>query len=148
VDVDSLGKKAMDSGDDGREVVEAYYRTMQARGIDEENIVSLFADHAVYIEPFSAGTVSGEKRTHEGKDAIREFFRESWNHRPPDMRLELDRVSLEGDMVRADWTCSAQAFETPMIGFDVYLVRRGKIVRLETTVTQPPNVVTWQSERG
>jgi ketosteroid isomerase-like protein len=133
--------------DTERVVVEAFYRTMQQRGIAEEPIVSLFADDAVYIEPFSNGTVSGEKRTHRGKAAIRDFFLESWNHRPADMRLILDRVSIDSGMVRADWTCIADAFASPMIGFDLYEIRDGKIVRLETTVTQPPASVTWRSEK-
>src|SRR5205823_9076205 len=114
-----------------REVVESYYRAIQSRGTAEETIVGLFADDAVYIEPFSKGTVSGETTTHSGKAAIHDFFRGSWHARPPDMRLTLDTISIDGSFVRADWTCTADVFGSPMRGFDRYLIRDGRIARLE-----------------
>ena len=112
-------------------------------GTAEETIVDLFADDAVYIEPFSKGTVSGETTTHSGKAAIHDFFRGSWHARPPDMRLTLDTISIDGSFVRADWTCTAEVFGSPMRGFDRYLIRDGRIARLETTVTQPPSTITF-----
>ena len=89
--------------------------------------MSLFADDADFIEPFS-----GEPRTHEGFEAIREAFRDSWKEDPPpDMKLILDRAYRDGDRVRADWTCASPVFPAPMKGYDPFTIRGGKIARLE-----------------
>ena len=89
--------------------------------------MSLFADDAVFIEPFS-----GEPKTHAGFEVIREAFRDSWKEPPPpDMKLVLDRVDRDGDRVRAEWTCTSPVFPAPMKGCDLFTIRDGKIARLE-----------------
>ena len=116
-----------------RKVVESLFRAMQAGPAGEDQMMGLFADHATFIEPFS-----GEARTHNGKDAIRSSFKEMWSNPAPDLQLSLDRVDLDGDRVRADWTCTSPAFPTPMKGYDLFTIEGRKIVRLEIVVTDMP----------
>jgi hypothetical protein len=94
----------------------------------------LFADGAVFIEPFS-----GEPQTHVGQDAIRASFRDQWKNPLPDLKLTLDRVDLDGPLVRAEWTCTSPVFSTPMRGYDLFTLNDdGKIARLEIVVTEAP----------
>ena len=116
-----------------RKVVERLFKAMQARPAGEREMMALFADDAVFIEPFS-----GVPRTHEGIDAIRTSFREMWSEPGPELTLTLSRVDREGDIVRAEWSCTSPAFPTPMRGFDLFTLSDGKIVRLEVHVTDMP----------
>lgn len=110
-----------------RGVVDNLFKAMQMGPEGEELMMSLFDEDAVFIEPFS-----GEPKTHEGFEAIREAFRDSWKEpAPPDLKLVLDRADRDGDRVRADWTCTASVFPAPMKGYDVFTIRGGKISRLE-----------------
>lgn len=110
-----------------RRVVESLFRAMQAGPEGEEEMMSLFAEGATLIEPFS-----GTPRTHVGKDAIRQAFRESFAEPPPpDMKLVLDRADVDGERVRADWTCTSSVFPAPMKGYDLFTIEEGKIQRLE-----------------
>jgi hypothetical protein len=110
-----------------QQVVDNLFKAMQLGPGGEEFMMSLFADDAVFIEPFS-----GEAKTHEGFEAIREAFRDSWKEEsPPDMKLILDRADRDGDRVRADWTCTSPVFPAPMKGYDLFTIRGGKIARLE-----------------
>ncbi len=116
-----------------RMIVEGLFRAMQAGPGGEADMMSLFADDAVFVEPFS-----GQPMTHVGFAAIRESFRQQWVHPLPDMKLMLDRVDLDGSIVRAEWTCESSAFPTPMRGHDFLTIANGKIVRLEIVVTDMP----------
>ncbi len=110
-----------------QQVVDNLFKAMQMGPGGEELMMSLFADDAVFIEPFS-----GEPKTHEGFDAIREAFRDSWKEDPPpDMKLVLDRADRDGDRVRAEWTCTSPVFPAPMKGCDLFTIQDGKITRLE-----------------
>jgi len=115
-----------------RAVVEGYYRAMRMGAAGAETMADLFTDDAIYSEPFSGG--DGRNRTHVGKHVIREFFKDSINHRPPDMVVTMDRVDVDGDRLRAEWTCTASVFTQPMRGVDCYTLRDGKIARLETSL--------------
>jgi ketosteroid isomerase-like protein len=117
-----------------RIVVENLFKAMQAGPAGERLMLSLFHDDAVFIEPFS-----GQPVTHSGLDAIRESFKQQTAHPLPDMKLTLDRVDIDGEVVRAQWTCSSSAFPTPMRGYDLFKIRDGKISRLEIIVTIPPD---------
>jgi hypothetical protein len=66
------------------------------------------------------------------KHLIAEFFKDSVNHRPPDMVVTVNRIDAEGDRLRAEWTCTASVFAEPMRGVALYTLRDGKIARLET----------------
>lgn len=116
-----------------RKTVEGLFRAMQMGPSGEEAMMALFDDNAVFVEPFS-----GQVQTHTGKHAIRGSFREMWKEPLPDLRLILDQVDLDGDQVRAEWTCVSSALPVPMRGFDLFQVRAGKITRLEIVVTDMP----------
>lgn len=116
-----------------RSVVEKLFRAMQAGPAGEEEMMSLFNEDATFVEPFS-----GQPVTHVGHAAIRESFRQQTAHPLPDMKLTLDRVDLDGPLVRAGWTCTSSAFPAPMLGHDLFTIRNGKIARLEIVVTDMP----------
>ncbi len=116
-----------------RKIVDNLFKAMQAGPAGEDDMMALFADDAVFVEPFS-----GEPKTHTGKDAIRASFQDMWREPAPDMKLILDRVDLDGRSVRAEWTCTSPIFATPMRGYDVFTIDNGKITRLEITVTDMP----------
>ncbi len=116
-----------------RNIVEALFQAMQAGPAGEEQMMALFAEDATFIEPFS-----GETRTHHGKEAIRNSFVEMWSNPAPDMKLIMDRVDLDGDRIKADWTCTSPVFPTPMKGHDLFTIVKGKIAKLEVVVTDMP----------
>lgn len=119
-----------------RKVVEGLFRAMQAGPGGEEAMVGLFAEEAVLIEPFS-----GRPQTYTGRAAIRQSFRDQWNNPPPDLTLVLDRVDLDGPLVRAEWTCTSPAFPSPMRGYDLFTLNdEGQIMRLEIIVTEAPPI--------
>jgi len=92
--------------------------------------MSLFADDAIFIEPFS-----GVPLTHEGHQAIREAFKGMEENSAPDLELALERVDVDGNQLRAEWTCASPVFPEPMKGFDLFTIKNGKITRLEIVVT-------------
>ncbi len=116
-----------------RGVVEALFAAMQAGPAGEDEMMALFAEDATLIEPFT-----GEVKTHTGKPAIRDGFRESFKDPAPDLKLTVDRVDLDGANVRAEWTCTSPVFPTPMRGHDLFTIENGKIARLEVVVTDMP----------
>ena len=116
-----------------RAIVEQYLALMQAgsNGIDE--LVALFDEGAVYIEPFA-----GQPQTHEGKAAIRAFFEVALTQHMNGVRLTLDRLDIDAGKLRSEWTCHLPGMPGPMRGFDLLDLRDGRIVRLQTTVTEFP----------
>ena len=116
-----------------RKIVENLFKAMQAGPAGEDDMMALFADDAVFTEPFG-----GEPKTHTGKDAIRASFKAMWEEPAPELKLMLDRVDLDGQDVRAEWTCTSPIFPTPMRGYDVFTIAGGKIAKLEITVTEMP----------
>lgn len=92
----------------------------------------LFAADAVYVDPFGAHATAATPVTHVGRAAIRQAFRESQKQAPPNMTLTLDQVDVDGERVRTEWTCASPAFPRPMRGEDLWTIRDGHIVRLET----------------
>ena len=108
------------------DVVQRYFEAMQAGPGQAEALFALFAADAVYVEPFT-----GTERTHEGKEAIERCLRTSWQDTPPDLELELNRVDVDGEVVRSEWTCTSPVFEGPIKGVDRCTVRDGLIHRLE-----------------
>ena len=99
-------------------------------GVDA--LIDLLADDAVYVEPFSG-------RTHNGHAEIRAFLEQS-QAALPDVRITVERINVEGDIVTTDWTCESSAFATPSRGRDEFTVRDGKIARLETSIVEPPEL--------
>lgn len=118
-----------------RNVVDRFFKAMQAGKDAENELMALFTDDAVLTEPFS-----GEPQTHTGIDAVRNSFRCTWEQPVPDVKLEVNRVDLDGAQVRAEWTCTAPAFPTPIKGHDLFNIRNGKIAKLEIVVTEMPDM--------
>ena len=110
------------------EVVQSYFKAMQAGRSAADDLFALFAEDAVYSEPFS-----GQVRTHEGKAAIESYLRASWETTPPDLTLEVDRIDVDGAQVRSEWTCRSPAFPQPVRGVDVCHIKEGKIARLQVS---------------
>ncbi len=99
---------------------------MQGGEAAGDQLLALFAADAVYVEPFS-----GTERTHEGRAAIEACFRAGWAQTPPELTLEVNRVDVDGAVVRSEWTCRSPAFPAPVRGVDVCTVQDGRIARLE-----------------
>ena len=116
-----------------RNVVENMFKAMQAGPAGEEAMMALFAEDAVFTEPFS-----GQPQTHVGVEAIRESFREQFANPAPDMQLHVDRIDLDEGQIKADWTCTSSVFPTPMKGHDLFTIHEGKIATLEVVVTDMP----------
>ncbi len=110
------------------EVVHAYFRAMQTGRAAADALFALFADDAVYVEPFT-----GVSRTHEGRAAIEACLRDGWDREPPDLTLEVNRIDVDGDVVRSEWTCTSPVFPAPVRGVDVCTVKGGRIARLEVS---------------
>lgn len=112
-----------------REVVDAYFAAMR-RGRDaHHDLVALFAPDAEYTEPFA-----GAPRTHHGREAIDAALGASWDQSPPDLELIVHRVDVEGQEVRAAWSCRSPVFPAPVEGRDTYLIEAGRIRRLVTEI--------------
>jgi hypothetical protein len=121
-----------------RRLVERYFKAMQAGPDGVEDMASLFAEDGEYIEPFSQG---GQPSSHRGRAAIRAFFEQSLNGPlGSGVRLTLDRLDVDGDRLRSEWTCIMPIFPGPVRGFDTYAIEGGRIKRLEVTVTDMPSM--------
>jgi len=115
------------------DTVERYFSAMQ-RGLDgEDELLGLFADDAVWIDAFGGGE-------HTGRDAIAEWVRAARGDAPPDLRIVVDRVDAEGEVVEAAWSCESPAFATPARGRDRFTIQEGRIIRLESVLTEPPKL--------
>lgn len=120
-----------------RKIVEDLMRAMQMGPAAFEELLGLFAEDGVLVEPFS-----GAMQTHTGKPALRASLNQMSQNRAPDLALALDRVDMDGNAVRAEWTCTSKSMPGPMRGYDLFTIREGKISRLEIFVTEmpfPPN---------
>ncbi len=117
------------------EFVHRFFRAMQAGEAGHEELMSLFADDAVMVDPFT-----GKPETRNGIGEIRESFRCTLEQPTPDIKLEVNRIDLDGPLVRAEWTCTAPSFPSPVKGYDLFDLREGKIARLEIVVTEAPGM--------
>lgn len=115
------------------EIVQTYFDAMRGGRTSGPTLFALFHDDAVYVEPFM-----GESRTHHGRSAIETAISTSWDHAPPDLTLEVDRIDVDGPVVVSEWTCRSPAFDSPMRGRDRCEIRDGRIVRLEVTFLGAP----------
>jgi len=120
-----------------QEIIGRFFKAMQAGKSASSELMALFAPDAVMTEPFH-----GEPQTHHGTAAIRESFGCVWEEEVPDLKLEVNRIDLDGPLLRAEWTCTAPAFPSPIRGYDRFEIRDGKITKLEIFVTESPNMAT------
>ena len=112
--------------DDREQLVQRYFAAMRQGAAAEDELLALFAEDAVYEEPFS-----GSPRRSEGIVAIRSALREGWEFPLPDLKLTVRRIDLDGDVVRSQWICESPALDGPIHGHDRYTIRDGLIARLE-----------------
>lgn len=112
-----------------RNVIESYARAMSAGPAGLEELTGLFAQDAVYIEPW---TMMGIPTEHIGAADIRTFFEESLPKNPPDFKVTIDQIDLDGEAIRTAWTCTSAMIPAPVRGIDLYTIRDGRIARLET----------------
>jgi uncharacterized protein (TIGR02246 family) len=115
------------------DTVERYFTAMQRGREGHEELLGLFAPDAVWVDAFGGGE-------HAGHAAIDRWLAATADQAPPDFRLTVDRVDVDGDEVVAAWTCESPAFAAPARGSDRFVVRDGKIVRLESTLVEPPTL--------
>ena len=111
------------------EVVNTYFEAMRAGPDGAKRLFPLFAKDAIYVEPFA-----GETRTHRGRPAIEACFNISWKSAPPEMKIKINRIDVDGETVRSDWTCSSPAFPAPVKGTDICVVRGGLIHQLTVEI--------------
>lgn len=117
------------------ETLVEYFKAMQRGPDGVAELTALFADDAVYVEPFTPGG-----GIHVGRDAIGSWLTAAQAHAPPELTLVIDRIDAEADAVQVEWTCESPAFARPSRGRDRFTLRDGKIARLETTLTTPPEL--------
>lgn len=114
-------------------IINRFFAAMQVGATAETEMLSLFSEDAVYIEPFS-----GHQRTHLGKTAIRKCMLEGWRTPLPDMRIELDEITIQGSDVRVRWTCRSPALPGGSgQGENRFTILDGLITRLETRIVSP-----------
>ena len=111
---------------DERELVDAYFSAMRRGAAAEDEMMALFADDAIYVEPFS-----GTTRESVGREAIRATLRAGWAEPLPDMVLDVHEVEVTAHGARSRWTCTSPALPAPADGEDLYTIEDGKITRLE-----------------
>ena len=117
----------------GNETVNKFFAAMQTGASAEEEMMALFHDDAVYIEPFT-----GKVRTHNGKIEIRTCMRDGWKYPQPDMRIEIDQLIVEGHEVFAQWTCYSPGLPGGFgKGENRFTLKDGLISRLETKILGP-----------
>jgi len=113
-------------------VIERYFAAMQLGPEGHDALAELFAADAEYIEPFSGSS------PHRGREAIRTYLTAAAPTAPPDLRLHIERIDIDGNVVTATWRCESPIFAVPSRGRDQFTVRSGHIHRLETTLLDPP----------
>lgn len=108
-----------------------FFTAMQAGRAGSDEMAAVFADDAVYIEPFS-----GQPQRHQGKPAIMAAMARGWDYPLPDMRIQIDRVESSGTDIRVRWTCLSSGLPGGRgQGVNRYRMQAdGRIAELETTL--------------
>lgn len=108
-----------------------FFTAMQAGRAGADEMAALFAEDAVYVEPFS-----GEAQRHQGKPAIIAALARGWDYPLPEMRIQIDRVETSGPDIRVRWTCLSPGLPGGRgRGENRYKMRAdGLIAALETTL--------------
>jgi hypothetical protein len=113
-----------------RETIDRYFSAMRRGSAAEEELVSLFADDAVYVEPFINGAPA------VGVAQIRDHLRRGWEQPLPDLELEVLSIDISGPEATAKWVCRSPALPGPVEGVDRYRIEGGKITYLEVRLTE------------
>ena len=110
------------------EIIGRFFTAMQTGAASEAQMMALFADDAVYVEPFT-----GAPAMHRGKAAIRQALSAGWRNPLPDMTITVDDVEVDGQTVTARWTCRSPGLPGGQgSGVNVFTLQGGLIGRLET----------------
>jgi ketosteroid isomerase-like protein len=109
-----------------RDLIDRYFAAMRRGAAAEDEMMALFADDAVYIEPFTDVADPAV-----GKEAVRARLRRGWEHPLPDLELDVLEIEVDGQLARSRWECRSPALPGPVHGEDHYEIRDGKITRLE-----------------
>jgi ketosteroid isomerase-like protein len=115
---------------DRTDVIDRYFAAMRTGAAAEHEMMALFAEDAVYAEPFSG------KPPAIGHDAIRARFREGWETPLPDLELDVLRLDVDGPTAVSEWVCRSPALPEPVRGEDRYEIADGLITRLEVRLTE------------
>ncbi|MEM9606393.1 MAG: nuclear transport factor 2 family protein [Actinomycetota bacterium] len=118
-----------DADRDPGATVDAYFAAMRRGAAAEDDMLALFADDAVYAEPFS-----GSEEPAVGKAAVRARLRQGWEAPLPDLELDVLFVDVTGETATARWECRSSAFPAPVRGVDEYEFRDGLISRLTVRI--------------
>ncbi len=118
---------------DPQVTIDRYFAAMRQGSAAEADMMALFADDAVYIEPFS-----GSDDPAVGKDAVLARLRQGWEAPLPDLELDVHTIEITGTAATATWECRSPALPGPVPGVDRYeFDSSGLIARLEVTITPP-----------
>jgi len=110
---------------DDQHLIDRYFSAMRRGSEAEEELIGLFADEAVYIEPFTDPTPA------VGAEAIRDRLRRGWEQPLPDLELDVISIDVSGPEATARWVCRSPALPGPIHGVDRYRIEGGKITYLE-----------------
>lgn len=100
---------------DAARTVDRYFAAMRQGRSAEADMMALFSDDIVYIEPFS-----GDAEPAVGKAAVRARLRHGWDAPLPDMELDVRSVDVRGATATSMWECRSSAFPAPVTGRDTY----------------------------
>ena len=114
------------------ELIDRYFAAMRRGAAAEEEMMALFAEDAIYDEPF---TDAAEPAI--GKEAVRARLRRGWEHPLPDLELDVLAVEVDGPLATSRWECRSPALPGPIQGEDRYEIQDGKIARLEVSIDLP-----------
>ena len=109
-------------------VINRYFAAMRQGTEGAQELFELFADDAVYIEPFT-----GEDPA-VGIDAIRRRFALGWETELPDLEIDVLEIRVDGPSAWTSWECRSPGLPGPVQGEDLYEVADGRIVRLEVKI--------------
>ncbi len=114
------------------EIIDGYFAAMRRGDAAEEELMALFAEDAVYIEPFTG------QEPAIGAEAVRERFRLGWQQPLPELELDVLSIEVDGRHARSTWECRSPALPGPMRGEDRYVIEDGRITRLEVVLQDQP----------
>jgi ketosteroid isomerase-like protein len=100
---------------DAATTVERYFAAMRQGRTAEVDMMALFSDDIVYVEPFS-----GDADPAVGKAAVLARLRRGWEAPLPDMELDVRSVDVQGATATSTWECRSSAFPAPVTGRDSY----------------------------
>ncbi len=108
-----------------RTLIEGYYAAMRRGPGGEADLMALFADDIIYVEPFTSPDEPAV-----GIEAVRARLRTGWETPLPDLELEVLAIEIRGDIATTRWECRSPALPGPARGTDTYTFADGKITRL------------------